>query len=90
MICPSICYYLSYLSLIPEQFTVKAHPALLEGTGEGEGEGGGGAKKGGTIIPVYIHIHIQNHKTNKNAYILNSMYRAHCKNKYQSRKNYKS
>ena len=41
--------------IIPEQFTVKAHPALLEG------EGGGGAKKGGTIIPVYIHIHIQNH-----------------------------
>ena len=30
---------------IPEQFTVKAHPALFEGRG--------GAKKWGTVIPVY-------------------------------------
>ena len=34
--------------LIPEQFTVKAHPALFEGE-----EGRGWAKKWGTVIPVY-------------------------------------
>ena len=52
-------YYDCRYALIPEQFTVKAHPALFEGEG-----GGGGAKKvrkksEGTFIPVYIHIHIQ-------------------------------
>ena len=29
-----VCIWL----LIPEQFTVKAHPALFEGEGEGEGQ----------------------------------------------------
>ena len=33
--------------IIPEQFTVKAHPAYLKGRGEGW------AKKWGTVIPVY-------------------------------------
>ena len=52
-------------SLIPEQFTVKAHPALFEG------EGGGGSKKNttrffNTFIPVYIQIHIQNETSKSN------------------------
>ena len=42
--------------LIPEQFTVKAHPALFEGEGRGK-------KVRNTFIPVYIDIHIQNPKT---------------------------
>ena len=41
---------------------MKAHPALLE---RREGRGGG-AKKGGIIIPVYIHIHIQNQTLKSN------------------------
>ena len=48
----------AYDRFIPEQFTVKAHPALFEGEGE--------PKKGGTIIPVYnrhTHSkHMQKHK----------------------------
>ena len=43
---------------IPEQFTVKAHPALFEGEGEGEGQT---KVRNNTFIQVYIHIHIQNH-----------------------------
>ena len=44
---------------IPEQFTVKANPALFEGEGEGEGEGEEQKKVStNTFIPVYIHIHI--------------------------------
>ena len=45
---------------IPEQFTVKAHPALFEEEGGGEGEGQ--QKVRNTFIPVYIHIHIQTAK----------------------------
>ena len=42
-------------NIISEQFTVKAHPAFIWGEGVGRGVGMG-AKKGDTIIPVYIHI----------------------------------
>ena len=34
------------MPIIPEQFTVKAHPALFEGEGEGRGGGGGGGGEG--------------------------------------------
>ena len=39
--------------IIPEQFTVEAHPALFEG-----GRGRGKKVSTNTFIPVYIHIHI--------------------------------
>ena len=36
----TIILYIEKLAFIPEQFTVKAHPALFEGEGErGRGEG---------------------------------------------------
>ena len=35
------------IAIIPEEFTVKAHPALFEVEGEGS------AKNWGTVIPVY-------------------------------------
>ena len=38
---------LNHLNCIPEQFTVKAHPALFEGEGEGV------SQKWGTVIPIY-------------------------------------
>ena len=38
--------------IIPEQFTVKAHPALFEGEGKGRGK----KVRNNTFIPVYIHI----------------------------------
>ena len=46
---------------------MKAHPALFER----EGEGGGEANKKttrffNTVIPVYIHIHIQNQTSKSN------------------------
>ena len=54
---------------------MKAHPALFGG--------GGGANKKALLFQSTNDIHIQNtavkHKTNKNTYILNRTYRAHCK-----------
>ena len=49
------------LCFIPEQFTVKALPALFEGEGEEE-EGEEQKKVRNTFIPVYIHIYIQTAK----------------------------
>ena len=43
---------------IPEQFTVKAHPALFEREGEGR------PKKVALLFQFTIHIHIQNAQTN--------------------------
>ena len=62
-------------NIIPEQFTVKAHPALLEGEGGEGGKGGEGSQKGGTVIPVYIHIQNYTKQT-----------KTHCENTYQSGK----
>ena len=42
----TVYYYNIYI--IPEQFTVKAHPALFEGDGEG-------SQKWGIVIPVYCN-----------------------------------
>ena len=54
------CIVDEYSYFIPEQFTVKAHPALFEK---------GWAKKWGTVIPVYswhtLSKHAQNTKTVK-------------------------
>ena len=47
------------INYIPEQFTVKAHPALFEGRG---GRGGWGRKSEEHFIPVYIHIQNPNFK----------------------------
>ena len=49
--------------LYPEQFTVKAHPALFEGGEEGEGQK---KVRNNTFIPVYIPIHIQNQTLKSN------------------------
>ena len=49
--------------LIPEQFNTAIGPPsfIWRGGGGGEGGGGGAKKVRNTFIPVYIHIHIQNH-----------------------------
>ena len=60
-VCIVCCVYMFNLRMffIPEQFTVKAHPALSEG----EGRTGGAKQVRNTFIIVYIHIHIQYLKT---------------------------
>ena len=50
------------ICIIPEQFTVKAHPALFEGNGPGRGRGE--PKKVELLFQFTIHIHIQNVQTN--------------------------
>ena len=51
---------LNHLNCIPEQFTVKAHPALFEGVGEGW------AKNEALLFQSTVNIHFQNaHKTQK-------------------------
>ena len=53
------------LKFIPEQFTVKAHPALFEGEGGG---GGGEPKNEALLFQSTVDIHFQNaHKTQKTA-----------------------
>ena len=62
------CKIIFYIAFIPEQFTVKAHPALFEGDGGGE-EGEEEQKTTLifiTFIQVYIHIHIQNQTLKSN------------------------
>ena len=83
-------YTLLKFAFIPEQFTVKAHQALFEGEGEGEEGEGQKSEEQHFYSSLHSHSHSKSHKTNKIAHILNSTYRAHDKNTYQSRKKYKS
>ena len=61
------------IHVVPEQFTVKAHPVLFQ---EGEGMGWGAKKKEALLFQSTIDIHIQNaRKTQKDAYISNGVSR---------------